>query len=275
MSSLRQQLEQLGLLRMASAIQAKSQESIRLNTGERSAQAVTRLGGRPNLPKEMSWPMRANGQPLSFIAQLDLCTLPQVGTLPLPKEGSLFFFYDADELPWGFDPKDRGCSQVIYVSSPLTAHGLRTPHRDLDEEVRFKGFALTATVETTLPGINSGLLREFEATREEFEAYLNLADLPTPLHRMGGHADEIQGPLGLEAQLVSNGIYCGDAKGYQEGRKRGLDSGSADWRLLLQLDSEEKAGMMWGDMGRLYFMIHKDDLRDRRFEKVWLILQCS
>jgi uncharacterized protein YwqG len=274
MNNLHRQLEQIGLRRMASAIQARSQQSIRLNAGKRSAQAVTRLGGRPNLLQDIPWPLRENGQPLSFIAQLDLSTLPQVRTLPLPKKGSLFFFYDADEQPWGFDPKDRGCSQVIYSPSSLTANGLRASHRDLDEEVRFKGFALTATLETTLPGINSGLLREFGATQEEFTAYLGLVDPPAPLHRMGGHANEVQGPLGLKAQLVSNGIYCGDLKGYAEGRKRGLDSGSADWRLLLQVDSEERAGMMWGDMGRLYFMIHKDDLRYRRFDKVWLILQC-
>jgi uncharacterized protein YwqG len=45
--------------------------------------------------------------------------------------------------------------------------------------------------------------------------------------------------------------------------------------LLLQIDSEARAGMMWGDLGRIYFMIHKDDLRRRRFENVVLILQCS
>jgi uncharacterized protein YwqG len=92
---------------------------------------------------------------------------------------------------------------------------------------------------------------------------------------MGGHPNEVQGPVDLEAQLVSNGIYCGDAKGYNEGRKRGLDAGAADWKLLLQVDSEERAGMMWGDMGRLYFMIHKGDLQHRRFDDVWLILQCG
>ena len=234
------------------------------------------MEGDRNLPKEIPWPVRENGQPLSFIAQLDLSSLPSVQGLPLPKAGSLFFFYDADELPYGFDPKDRGCCQVIYVSSPLTAFGLRTPHCDLDKEVRFKGFAISATMETTLPGTNSGLLREFQATEEEFLAYLKLADPPASrLHRMGGHPNEVQGPVDLEAQLVSNGIYCGDAKGYNEGRKRGLDAGAADWRLLLQVDSEEQAGMMWGDMGRLYFMIHKDDLQHRRFDQVWLILQCG
>jgi uncharacterized protein YwqG len=260
---------------MASAVQAKSLKSIRLSPGKRSANTVSRLGGRPNLPRDIPWPVRENGQPLSFIAQLDLSALPQVRNLPLPKLGFLFFFYDVAEMPWGFDPKDKGCSQVIYVPSPLSEGGLRASHRDLDEEARFKGLALAAAVETTLPGINSGILRDFEATEKEFEAYMGLIDAAGPVHRVGGHADEIQGSLCLEAQLVSKGIYCGDGKGYADGRKRGLDSGSADWLLLLQVGSEERAGMMWGDMGRIYFMIHKDDLRNRNFGNVWLILQCG
>jgi hypothetical protein len=138
-------------------------KSIRLNPGKRSAQAVTRLGGRPNLPKEIPWPVREDGQPLSFVAQLDLSALPEIRNLPLPKVGSLFFFYDVVEMPWGFDPNDRGCSQVIYAPSSLAASGLRAPHRDLDEEGRFKGLSLAATVETTQPG----------------------ADAPGPVHRVG------------------------------------------------------------------------------------------
>jgi uncharacterized protein YwqG len=166
----------------------------------------------------------------------------------LPKSGSLFFLYDADAQPWGFDPKDKGCAQVIYVPSSLAEHRPRALLRDLDEEVRFKGVALAAIPETSLPGKNSGLLRDCHATEEEFNAYWNLIDpLSRRVHRMGGNANEIQGELGLEAHPVSNGIYCGGGQGYQEGRRRGLDAGAADWPLLLQVDSEERAGMMWGE----------------------------
>jgi uncharacterized protein YwqG len=42
----------------------------------------------------------------------------------------------------------------------------------------------------------------------------------------------------------------------------------------LQIDSEEAAGMMWGDVGRIYFLIRRDDLRERRFEKSWAGLEC-
>lgn len=33
--------------------------------------------------------------------------------------------------------------------------------------------------------------------------------------------------------------------------------------------------MMWGDVGRLYYWIRREDLAQRRFDKVWLVLQCG
>ena len=47
------------------------------------------------------------------------------------------------------------------------------------------------------------------------------------------------------------------------------------WRLLLQLDTDGNPGWMWGDMGRLYFWITDEDLREGVFEKCWMILQCA
>jgi uncharacterized protein YwqG len=47
-----------------------------------------------------------------------------------------------------------------------------------------------------------------------------------------------------------------------------------DWLVLLQLDSEESSDMMWGDDGKLYFMIHKEDLKNKNFDNVKMSLQC-
>jgi hypothetical protein len=120
-------------------------------------------------------------------------------------------------------------------------------------------------------------INEYRVTYEERRDYYDGFDLlAAGEHRMGGNAVPINGgDPRLEAQLVSHGIYCGHADGYAEGRRRGLEAGAANWLLLLQLDSGDNcAGMIWmAEAGRIYFMIHKDDLRRRRFQNVHATLQ--
>jgi uncharacterized protein YwqG len=53
-----------------------------------------------------------------------------------------------------------------------------------------------------------------------------------------------------------------------------LEKGAQDWILLLQVDSDDDAQMMWGDAGMLYFWIRRQDLAQAAFGKAWCILQC-
>ena len=78
----------------------------------------------------------------------------------------------------------------------------------------------------------------------------------------------------LECQLVSHGLYCGDSSGYLSRAAAGLRDGAKDWRLLLQIDSDDALGVMWGDAGILYFWIREDDARSGRFDQAWAVLQC-
>lgn len=94
-------------------------------------------------------------------------------------------------------------------------------------------------------------------------------------NRILGNADPIQfAEMDLECQLVSHRIYLGDPNAYHSEKAKELASGVKDWILLFQLDSESEAGMTWGDVGRLYFWIRKDDLKNRNFDDTWMILQC-
>jgi uncharacterized protein YwqG len=62
--------------------------------------------------------------------------------------------------------------------------------------------------------------------------------------------------------------------GSREDEGREFERAARDsWRLLLQVDSDDDAGMMWVDSGLLYFWIRKDDLAARRFERVWCVMQ--
>jgi uncharacterized protein YwqG len=280
MANLRQMLKSRQLHRLADRIISAAEKSVRLQAGKRSAQATSRLGGRPNLPPAMKWP-KWREEPLAFVAQLDLSSIPKIPGLPLPNIGTLLFFFEGGETARGYDPKHQGSTVVVYSPDPLANLPLRARPAELPDHQRFHGVELRPEeMETTIPSFDHPLFAELKATPEEREAYYDVqlewnADSPATIHRIGGHPDSIQGDPKLIAQLVAHGLYCGDSSGYQKGKKLRLWPGAVDWQLLFQVDSDERAKMMWGDVGRLYFLIHKTALSKKQFDKTWVIFQCS
>jgi uncharacterized protein YwqG len=112
-------------------------------------------------------------------------------------------------------------------------------------------------------------------TDREFDALCDfIVRYESPAHHLLGHPQPIQGDMELECQLASNGIYCGNASGYASPEAALLEAGARDWRLLLQLGTDDDRRMMWGDSGRLYFWMRDSDLVTRAFDKSWMILQC-
>lgn len=247
----------------------------------------SRIGGVPDVPPGFEWPRwmptdARNQQhhpnrlaPLGFIAQFDLRAIPQIDKA-LPDTGWLYFFYDLYCQPWGFDPADRGCCRVIYADCDRTALVRTQPPDDAAKEHVFEPCFVESWTEVTLPEN----LSRVKYGSPGFDAYHALCDELSQRggltqHRLLGHAQPIQNEMELECQLVSSGLYCGDSSGYQSEQARVLKSGAADWRLLLQIDTDEEGpGWMWGDVGRIYFWIRKQDLAARRFDDVWLIFQC-
>lgn len=116
-----------------------------------------------------------------------------------------------------------------------------------------------------------------ETQRDRYLAFLDAVEQENtaPIHRVLGHPESVQGDMQLECQLVTHGLYCGDASGYEDPRAASLASGAGEWLLLFQLDSDDNTSMIWGDCGRLFFWITKESLSAARFERSWMILQCS
>ncbi len=80
-----------------------------------------------------------------------------------------------------------------------------------------------------------------------------------------------------ECQLVASGIYVGKPEAFQGERTQELlRVAPSEWRLLLQLDTDEDGpGWMWGDSGRIYYWIRRGDLAAGAFDRTWLVLQCG
>jgi len=127
----------------------------------------------------------------------------------------------------------------------------------------------------TLPQQPELELPNFDWTDEEVHQYETLlSKFPDPAdpakihHRMLGHPDTLQEDMRLQCQLVTHGVTSPNDPRIDE-----LSKGASDWQLLLQVDSDEQAGMRWANAGMIYYWIKRADLQTRRFDETWLILQ--
>jgi len=254
---------------------ALSEPAVHIVTGESPTRS--HFGGLASLPPDVAWPTH-NGRRLEFLARLSLPELQRALPLSwLPESGALLFFYDLDEQPWGFDPKHRGQWAVLHVDDLAAPQGpvdvdadgsaLPVPYRYIEcQPIR------------TLPTSERGSIEQLNFDDDELEELQRLADLPfsgRPKHQIGGFPAPVQGDaMELECQLASHGIYCGDGSERRDPRARELAAGAQDWRLLLQLDTDDELELTWGDAGMVYFWIHEDAARKGRFSDAWVVLQC-
>jgi len=279
----RELLDAYDLGRLADVLPRFEQRAVAFSLSRPSRQVTTRsrLGGRPLLPPSFAWP-RSTERALDFLLQIDLAEVaPLDPAMALPPSGLLTFFYDLVNQPWGFDPNQLDGFRVVLISDqPVVTADVP------DSEVAVPEQALTFSAAVTLPHFGSRAYDRLEQacrlSQDEGDRYADFVDAyeaqyspeGSGAHRLLGHSANVQGDMQLEAQLVSNGLYCGDPSGYEDPRARALEAGADDWTLLLQLDSDDGAEVMWGDGGKLYYWIRREDLSVRRFERAWMALQC-
>ncbi len=239
----------------------------------------SKIGGLPNLSSDIDWPLWKES-PLAFLCQISILELPSDAVLRQSlAEGYLYFFYDQEQTTWGFDPADIGSWKVIYSLAPPSAHVRQAPS-DLDNDCVYieKPIQFKPILSLPDPQRLEAAVTEDDSSEQFFDSLIDqkhsmFADQPH--HQIGGYPDVVQNDtMELECQLVSSGLYFGDGSGYEDPRAAALESGASDWRLLLQLDSDDEVGVMWGDSGLIYFWIRESDLKRRAFDKCWMILQC-
>lgn len=267
--------------RFSQVIQA-SRPSIVLHAHRISKEAElgsSRLGGLPDLGLGQEWPLWKE-RPLSFIAQINLRDLSHFpASRELPSDGLLSFFYDSEQSTWGFDPNDTGSFSVVFQPEQNLRNAARP--KLLPVEAVFPACRLTFTEVLSPPAPDSYVFNAMgfsDLDRHKYFDALHHLDGDDPFRwrsHLLGHPDQIQGDMQEECALVAAGLYCGDEKAYSDPRRPILAREAPSWKLLLQIASEKEAGMMWGDLGCLYYWIHERDLRKQLFDRSWMILQCG
>ncbi len=220
---------------------------------------ASKFGGAPDVPDGFAWPMRDDA-PLVFMAQINLAEIaPFDIENQLPSSGVLSFFYDMNEdgdWPFG-EMADEGGWRVFHFEGDLE-------RAQVPEQAQISHGLQTATVKpqifcsvpTSTFWINA---EDDEFTEEEegqWEELLEKFEKSRHSLAMLNHPHIIQNDARYEtANWTGRGT---------------LD----DWIVLLQMDIDKEIDWMWGDTGAMFYLMHRDDLKARDWDKCWLNAQC-
>lgn len=243
----------------------------------------SKIGGLPYWDPSKPYPTDSQGEKLALLAQIDLSTLPE--TDELPREGLLQFFVLPDDV-YGMNsdaPEVQEGFRVVYHA---------TVDRSITEDtVRAMDIPTSFTCDDQLPVCGEFALRfSKESVHIGYDDYRFEREL--------GRAARECGLSELDSSAVLNTLLKYDAYsewfGGNEGTRilgypsftqddpRPMDSPCDT--LLFQLDSyfasnahpasSPDRNVMWGDSGIGNFFIRKEDLAEKRFDRVYYTWDC-
>lgn len=221
---------------------------LRARLGSQTHPGDTRLGGRPDLPEDMTWPV-IDGAPAMFVGQVARADIAAaIRTMRADAgdaTGLLSFLCDYAFRVGGASGEDVRCT--VLSIPPGTVLVRRDFPDELDPDKRFVPVPLVCEAEMMDAPVEAWEVRALNLPHEQFAAWADrLRGEDEPRHRVFGYPEPVQ----------------------NETRRW------TDEMLLLQVDADDDAGMMWGDVGRLHFLIKAEDLNINRFDQVRLVFQC-
>jgi uncharacterized protein YwqG len=211
-------------------------------------QFASHFGGLPYFEKGESWPVNRNSnKPFSFVVQI-----VNDGAINLPKEiGILQFYYDWEEMPW--ETESAGWLVKVY------------PGVEKEKAVVFYP-------DTSISNTSFYLIKYREdKSLPDWEGIDSYNNNVTNLSEKG-NPDEPWMPFdGAVNRLIGEQEISSFIGGYPmwiQGDETPVIN-NIKYKFLCQINSEETAGIMWGDMGAIYLFYNPNDPTDIRF-----ILQC-
>lgn len=246
---------------------------------------LSRIGGDPDLPTSVDWPVTSDGTAMTFLAQLRLNEMVphDVSTL-LPANGMLYFFIGVDEPAYGIEHK------VIYLPEEKLQEAKRSPSpEETTLEGEFTGYRVSAR--STMEPPNYGYVDYdlIEDDEHDYELYEELCfelndKNSSDLAMMFGYPSTQHGDCEYEAalHLLTGQKYTYSMEsalktitdhfnGDSDRAKREVQ----DTLLLLALDSDQDVGFCWWDAGELQFFIRKEDLLAGNFANTYCSLYSS
>jgi uncharacterized protein YwqG len=251
-------------------IQGLARPEILVRTGSRSESRLplgcSRLGGTPDLPEGIEWPVFSDGRPLAFLAQFDLAEVAAIGTpvVGLPQSGLLSVF-----SAWGWTSVQGFCP-VVPDSGWEEQEGWSVVHHIpqgslLRPRKQPRGLHCYPAAPVRMDGILSlpNDLAEVPTVRRAWSE-----DEVDRFERMQRDLRRVQGVRWYGQMSVNPGCHVlgGYACFQQEFPPDLEDSGR---RMLLQLGTDANPVMCWAAMGEFTLFADADALSKGRFERLW------
>lgn len=208
----------------------------------------SKCGGCPYLEKEEDYPRDEEGRPMMFLAQINLDDMPPLEDFP---EHGLLQFYIGDDDYFGLD---SGC-KVIYI-----------PEYKKDADALIKENPFENDYMGYTPFTDEGKMKFKTKTRFICTGCQEFDD------KFKGKVSEEEWDA-LYDLCDSDGCLVGGYPLFVQNSPAYYDDGKADV-LLLQLDVDDECGIMFGDAGNCFFLISKEDLKNRNFDNVMYEWQC-
>ena len=261
---------------------------------EKLLKGTSKIGGKPDLPKDFQW-FYYNGKdykkivenrPLSFLMQINCEEVHKYDKESLlPEKGMLYFFYELFTMTWGFSPQDRGSAKVFYYDGEIEDLVPADFPEDMEKDCIIPESKINFESMNDYPidfldyyDVDDSI-EETRRKEKEFEKELEELGYKADTTKLLGHPELIQGEYWEECEGVAGkNIYYGSApiKYGSDEVKKSIKENAKDWILLMQVSELEIGdyGLYFGDSGKIYFNIRKEDLKNKNFDNVWLILQC-
>ena len=261
---------------------------------EKLPKGTSKIGGKPDLPKDFQWfyykgedyKKIVENRPLSFLMQINCEEVHKYDKESLlPEKGMLYFFYELFTMTWGFSPQDKGSAKVFYYDGEIEDLVPADFPEDMEKD------CIIPESKINFESMNDYPIdfldyydpddsdEEMDRKEKEFEKELNELGYKADTIKLLGHPELIQGEYWEECEGVAGkNIYYGSApiKYGSDEVKKSIKENAKDWILLMQVSELEIGdyGLYFGDSGKIYFNIRKEDLNNKNFDNVWLILQC-
>jgi uncharacterized protein YwqG len=253
------------------------------------AVAASKLGGFPDLPAGFVWPevtSRRKHEAMEFVAQIRLSDLPRPLPEPVPQDGLLSFFTHWSEGRVFYFPEGTSLLRTAGPNAPIEPaprgfwQNLRTGFTGKAGRRAYRAATVSFEPAVSPADGTSSLVGQLKLSEVDAETYIELCEASwdsgsgddVVKHQMFGHATTVQNEmeLGCNFQRLQE-------KPRWDLPPEQVIAAARDWVLLLQLDSDDSSkgpGWMWGDLGIVYFWIHREDLARRAFDRAIAIEQC-